>query len=341
MIKNNFKNKRMFFSFSGKHFVHYKFAECFTNEEGHVDEGFPKGYDIYFSEAKFFKILIYKFFSKINRKSKIITLFSDPRLFYLNEREMWDRKSKTVKKYPLFKYLISKFFIRFLDGAICVGDFEGKLFRSLNKKIPMRTVYPFVLNKVYNSLIDLKPKLRSQNIVFIGNGPDYHYKGLDLLVESFKLIKNEFPLAKLTIVGEWEPKPEWIFEDINFVGKQKDLKKYLQSADLYLHLGRGEAFGVSILEAMLAGVPSIVSEKTGAKCIVSKAGDWIVPLDSKIVASKVLKYFRMKTNEKLDLSRKMRAEAKKLNENDMLILFKKEFNDLLGEIYGKNIDLSK
>ena len=67
---------------------------------------------------------------------------------------------------------------------------------------------------------------------------------------------------------EKEVKKEWKSKGVYFEGYQ-NINPYLKKCSLSLHLGRGEAFGINILETMLVGIPTIVSKYTGAKYAVA------------------------------------------------------------------------
>jgi len=94
-----------------------------------------------------------------------------------------------------------------------------------------------------------------------------------------------------------------------------------------VHLGRGEAFSVSTLEALLGGIPSIVSEYTGAKEVVGNLRrDFVVPLDSKIVAEKIIEYFSLPEDEKIYLSLKAKKLGRRFKKELILSNFIKEWN---------------
>jgi glycosyltransferase involved in cell wall biosynthesis len=50
---------------------------------------------------------------------------------------------------------------------------------------------------------------------------------------------------------------------IHFLGARSDARRLLGLADLYIHPGRGEGFGLAVVEAMLAGLP-VIAARDGA-----------------------------------------------------------------------------
>jgi len=153
------------------------------------------------------------------------------------------------------------------------------------------------------------------------------------LLGDGKLAKKEIKDLRLTIVGKWQPKKEWLIEGVNFVGHQPSLEPYIQSSSLYVHLGRGEAFGISVLEAMLGGLPAIVSEWTGAKEVVQNLGsDFISKLNYEDASNKIMKYFDLSLEKKIKLSKKAKSLASKFKEDEKLRSFKEKFYKLLEEL---------
>jgi glycosyltransferase involved in cell wall biosynthesis len=295
----------------------------------------PRDYDIYFTEGFLNYVSLLKLFKRLKKSAKIINLFSDPRLFQIFSGKKFNPKRSKVKKYPFIQEQIVKRNIRNLDGAFCIGDFSASLFRKYNKKSPMINVPAFVFKKKAKSLLKITPKLSNKNILFIAQGPDFHYKGLDLLIDVFREIKKSIPEAKLHILGKWNVRKEWQSKDIYFEGYQ-DVQPYLKNSALSLHLGRGEAFGINVIETMLAGIPTIVSNYTGAKEVVRKADEsLVVPLNKKIIVERILEYFELDPKKKKKLSEACRKAAKLYDEDKLLEDFEEKFEKLLEEIENK------
>ena len=331
-------NKKIAFLYVELHPLHKKFLSSINCDFIRFSKNIPKNYDIYIVEGTYLKPILLKKLRKINKKIKIITLFSDPRLFYLNIGKKFNFKKDKMVRYPLLRSIIAKRFIKELDGAICIGDFSASLFRKFNKKSPIMNVPAFVLKKNQKTLGKINPNLSNHNLLFIGHGPDYHVKGIDLLIEIFKDIKNRFPDAKLYILGKWNVRKEWEAGGVHFEGT-KDIVPYMKKSSLSIHLGRGESFGINILESMLAGIPTIVSKYTGAKQAVEKFDEkFVVPLDKELISKRIVDYFNLNLKRKKELSKKCREVSREFNEKDMLKRFKEQFKKLIEHLHdGKTI----
>ena len=325
-------NKRIVFVYDLLHPLHVKFMKSVGCDFTPLSQKIPKKYEIYIVEGTYIKPILMRKIGKISRDKKIVTLISDPRLFYLSIGKKFDFKREIIVKYPKFRSLIAKRLLKELDGVICTSELTASLFRKFNKKSPLMITPGFVFKESFKKISKIKPNLSNKNILFIGYGPDFYCKGLDLLIESFKEVKKKIPDANLYILGRWKIKKEWVYEGVHFEGEQNVLH-YLKKCSLSVHLGRGEAFGINILETMLAGIPTLVSEYTGAKQVVKIADKkLVIPLKRDIVVKRVVDYFKSSLNYKERLSKKCKKTAKEFNEEKILKEFKKNFTGFIKQI---------
>lgn len=325
--------KKILFIPTGGHPVHLAFAKKIGADILPVGAQISKNYEYYVSEGDYVSLFKLRLLGKVPKNSKLIALFSDPRLFYLNQSVNYDAATDRLRRRPLFKRILSRLMINRLDGALVVGKFEEELFKKANLKIPREVVYPFISKARVSQLKKINPKLNNDSMLFIANGPDWHYKGIDMLINVFKKAKKRLPELKLTIVGGWKVKKEWLVDDVDFVGKKDDLVKTFLNSSLYVHLGRGEAFGVTVLEAMISGIPALVSNLTGAREIVSEADrNFVVKLNDDQIVDKIVSYFKLKPSERKIIGNKFRNASMKMKEEEVLDHFKRKFDELIKKI---------
>ena len=208
-------------------------------------------------------------------------------LYLLDDEGLYFIKSKY---YPFITRLFSRLALKLGDGYLCIGKFQRDLLLEiLNEKEPnVHISFNGIEMSRFQLLRKNEPDLNSHNILFIGNGPDgwrIWYKGLDILIKGFKKLVNDFPDSTLTIIGDWDSNIQnkllSTFNDFQksrvlFTGPQKNIYNFLKDKSLYVHIARGEAWGISVTEAMAAGIPALVSSLTGAAEIVAKvSGDLI------------------------------------------------------------------
>ncbi len=331
----NLRSKQIAFVYNKLHPLHGKLLKSVNCDFIPLSNKIPSNYDVYVVEGTYIKPVLLKKLRVIKRDKKIITLFSDPRLFYLSTGKRFDFKNEKMVRYSLWRSTIAKIFIQEIDGAICIGDFIESLFRQFNKKSPVLNIPGFIYREKIKPISEISPNLNNKRILFIGHGPDYNVKGIDLLIEVFEDIKNKFHDAELYILGNWKVRKEWLKEGIHFEGS-KDIIPYLKNSSLSIHLGRGESFGLNILESMLAGIPTMVSENTGAMQAIKKVDrGLILPLRKETIVKKIEDYFKLSIKRKGELSRKSRKVAGDFNEERVLAAFKNKFSKLIDDVYKK------
>jgi len=171
--------------------------------------------------------------------------------------------------------------------------------------------------------VDLPP----QRLLYIGRiSPE---KGVHVLIDAFEIIVRQYPNASLTIVGaEWVApreditdlclKPDTISSLISFyegsylahvkqrlsvyaakqvtfagVVAHKDVPLFYGKADVYINPSYYESFGVSIMEAMAAGVPVVAADGGAVSELVvnGQTGLLVEPGNPSAIADAVIRLF--------------------------------------------------
>jgi glycosyltransferase involved in cell wall biosynthesis len=157
----------------------------------------------------------------------------------------------------------------------------------------------------------------SEIILFFGSLVEY--KGPDILLKAFKLVKKIVPSAKLIFAGRGHmdnqlketAKQMNISEDVIFTGFVEDNLKplYYKAADIFClpSTTLAESFGIVNLEAMAAGIPIVSSDLGGIPDIVKNGENGLLakPYDIEMVAEKLLILLKDE-----DIRKKMGADGK-------------------------------
>ena len=144
----------------------------------------------------------------------------------------------------------------------------------------------------------------SEIILFFGSLVEY--KGPDILLKAFKLVKNVFPTAKLIFAGRGHmdnqlketAKQMKISDDVIFTGFVEDDEKplYYKAADIFClpSTTLAESFGIVNLEAMAAGLPIVSSDLGGIPDIVKNGVNGLLakPYDFETVAKNLTKLLK-------------------------------------------------
>jgi glycosyltransferase involved in cell wall biosynthesis len=123
--------------------------------------------------------------------------------------------------------------------------------------------------------------------LFLFCGSDLERKGLDRAIEALAASNVD---AELLVVGTSEEEGRFralarqrrIEDRVRFLGTRSDPARFYQAADVLLLPTRADVWGVTPIEAMASGIPSIVSEAAGSSVVVGEADAGIVlrePLD--------------------------------------------------------------
>lgn len=115
-------------------------------------------------------------------------------------------------------------------------------------------------------------------VLIIGTIAELHKnKGIDFLIEAVSQLKDKLPNALIWIIGDGEEKNNLrslvkkykLKDQIFFLGKIDEAKKYLKAFDIFTLTSRTEAFPYAILEAGQANLPIIASTVGGIPEVIS------------------------------------------------------------------------
>jgi len=284
-------------------------------------------YDVYLTEggAPLAPLAIKKLI-KINKKRKLlhINLISDHTFIMMQHTP-----KELAGQYNSYTNLAHRFASRYIDGAIAVSDF-AKQTAEIFIDVPIRVVHPFIEDDLYRRLSLLKPNVNSRKILSVGSGL---YKGMDILVNAFRIVKEDLPDAELHIIGRGHPNKWNDISGVHVAGYVDDLIPYLENASLFVQSSRADTFPVSTLESLRAGLPTIVTDKTGTMEVISDLGpEFIRRVDEDDIAEGILHYFDQSDMKRERLSDKAKIISKKFNRSEMCKNFKREFEALIEDL---------
>lgn len=228
--------------------------------------------------------------------------------------------------------LLQQILRRFCDGAIAVSPFvKDRLQAIFGLTFPVRVATPYLTPDVYSSLGNVRPELSPNVAVTIGHWRNH--KGTDMLVKAWPRVRSCHPDAELRIIGQGHPEQYAKTSGVTLRGFVDDLGAELAAASLYVHPAYIEPFGVSVVEAMHAGLPAIVTDTTGAKCALDPMDDSLIVRPSSVaLADAISEYFNTSIERRQALSRACQTQAGQFTEERMTARFQREFSALVDEI---------
>ena len=115
--------------------------------------------------------------------------------------------------------------------------------------------------------------------LLLGIGSDFHRKGIDRSIRALAALPAEQKTrTKLLVVGQDNPakysrlaRRYGVQQQVEFLSGRSDIPRFLFGSDLLLHPARSEAAGMVILEAIVAGLPVLVTDVCGYASHVIRA----------------------------------------------------------------------
>ncbi|MFA5329309.1 MAG: glycosyltransferase [Prolixibacteraceae bacterium] len=194
-------------------------------------------------------------------------------------KETIELKSKFIKK--AYYHLIVKHILKRSAGIqFTTQDEKEKVCSYLNIN-PKCIVVPNCIDSSKYKILPQKglflkdyPNLQNKRII-VFFGRITAKKGLDILIEAFHSLSIEFPDLHLVIAGPDEENysvevKKWITKyDLSnkctFIGLLTGENKYsvLVDSEIFVLSSYSENFGMSVIEAMLCGIPVVISNGVG------------------------------------------------------------------------------
>ncbi len=126
----------------------------------------------------------------------------------------------------------------------------------------------------------------------------YRPRDFETLLVAFRQVREQVPRARLVIVGDgpWRARVAelvdglWLGQQVTLAGRREDVPDLLGAADLLVHATAGwEGMGLSILEAMAAGLPVVASRVGGIpEAVVDGETGILVPPGSPAALARAL-----------------------------------------------------
>lgn len=270
--------------------------------------------------------------------AKIIYFFSDNRPFGLQCYAFNDDSSITSlvrsTNRALETVLLRSIISRYVDGIISVSQMiDSYLSNQISARIPTRIAPIYILPDIWDELSSVTPKTDQNIAITVARGIET--KGADLLHEAWLSVLDEFPDAELHIVGDGHPEEFASTQGVTLHGfvDHKKIPSKLAQASLFVNPARVDAFPMAVLEAMLAGLPPLVTSMTGSKNEVRSIDtNLIVSPTSTSIAEGLQWYFSCQTTERGRMSDAAKDITGRYSAKNRRNDFKEKFYSLVNEI---------
>lgn len=294
-----------------------------------VNGVFLPDYDVYIAEGT--RALYGSLTKQIMDNSILIYLAGDQALYKLLDPSYTSDSviNNFISNFGMniLKYLFNKH----IDGIIAVSEFSCEYTTKIITNKPTRVANPYIQPGLFDQLGTITPDVESKTAITVGTYAKY--KGQDILVNAWKEVRREHPEAQLQLVGKEYPSS---FDDVPGVevhGYVEDLPNVLSSSALYIQPSRMDNFPVSVLEALRAGLPAVVTNTTGNSVLISQLnGEMIVEPTANDIAAGIIWYFNLSRSERKSLSSKARSQGNTFDSESRKAAFSSEFQRLINDI---------
>ena len=113
--------------------------------------------------------------------------------------------------------------------------------------------------------------LADRDLLLVQIGSGFKTKGLDRSLKALAALPDELkPRTQLMVIGQDDPKPFQlqakalgVGDQVKFLKGRSDIPRFLLGADLLIHPAYNENTGTVLLEALVAGLPVLVTDVCG------------------------------------------------------------------------------
>jgi glycosyltransferase involved in cell wall biosynthesis len=199
----------------------------------------------------------------------------------------------TVKGNPAWVDVQKQQEIDLADAILTCSEFAAATYRAAG--VPAEKISPVPLGTVF-PVIPLPAKGTDGRCRFVFVGSLRRLKGVDVLLDVFTELEREGVPAELSLIGDVAER-----DLADRAGKMPNVthRPFMPQSRLFAEVARHDcmvlpsrfdSFGMVVPEAMSVGVPAIVSDRVGAKCIIEQHPDagWILPCEKDALKAQIL-----------------------------------------------------
>lgn len=184
------------------------------------------------------------------------------------------------------------------DKIVCVSEQSMRAFsEKFGTGYPLITCYNIMdVNKIKFSASSENVKKRRFTIVAIGRlceGKNY-----TLLMDTVEILNEKGYVFDCWIIGGGNLERELIeyrdekgLMNVSFLGAKKNPFSYMKTADCFVSSSIYEGLSTTTIEALILGLPCVVTDCTGMKNILGEYNDYgmVVPIDKNALAESIEK----------------------------------------------------
>ena len=204
-----------------------------------------------------------------------------------------EHRSFFVWSTPEAKQMVRPYYPYFFEEAYrnchCLVPVSGSLMTGIRELMPWVEEKTRIIPNMIREDMFLPPQKSRQSdpFVFIWAGRFEHVKGIDVLLEAVKLLKQKVGTAfRIMLAGKGSLREELeeqseklgLAGEVKFLGRisREEMQREMQGSNCFVLPSRYEAFGAVLIEAMASGLPVIATRSGGPDTIVTKENGLLI-----------------------------------------------------------------
>jgi glycosyltransferase involved in cell wall biosynthesis len=289
-----------------------------------------------FHDADSYKVGYY--FKKINPRARAVWTMNDPPISFLPKKTFLEEISRRI--FNFFELIYERKFVRSVDRIVVLDGRNKKMAESFYGR-PVSIIRSGLdFEKFYHP--SRKRDYSKQPMKFLALGIMMPHRRFEDAILAADILRNAGRNFRLTVVSQSSPGNPYGAKIISLADSlnlrdvvdlrlsesgisDKELFDFYRDSDVFIFPNHMQTWGLSVFEAMAAGLPAIVSKTSGASEVLTdgKNALFIDPLSPNQIAAKA--QFLMKNPA--DYKRIAEAGQKFVKEN---ISWEKYADSMLG-----------
>jgi glycosyltransferase involved in cell wall biosynthesis len=144
-------------------------------------------------------------------------------------------------------------------------------------------------------------KVWGQRVIFVGNLTQQPAKGIDILLNAWRTVVEQYSKATLQIVGSGDLHTYRAYADakgigssVNFMGRQQNVRQLLLDADIFVLPSRREGMSNALMEAMMCSMPVVATNVSGSQDLIThnESGLLVPSADSSKLSEAIITMLR-------------------------------------------------
>lgn len=203
---------------------------------------------------------------------------------------------------------------RVVDCCVAISNLVDDWIAPYFRHTPRHIVHPTTTEEKFEALTGINPRSSADPFVVLSAGRYQPMKNFDLIVSTVAEIREHSERdIELVLLGpdhDTQPYANRPFVTTPGFVSVAEFHNWFQQATLYAQPSRADGLGVAVLEAMLAGLPVVVSPEVGAKSFL--LDEWVVSADREALAARIKRTADMSVKERRDVGMRNREAVSHL-----------------------------